>query len=458
MVMRTTDNCCKPLSENENCEIEPLRCIAGKKLDELSDLLVFPHSLDDCKDGINDQSVFSLSDNNELITHNIMGFVGRNETQLTISSRFYPNGNDYFLHHMLQKVFNINIFKFDQTTSNDDIWDFYLYLFPYLLKKAYAQGLYKAYRKEQYNDANVKGTIDVKRHIRINIPFAGKIAYNTREYSYDNPLTQLVRHTIEHIKQHPFGNGILNNDSETRDVVGKICFATQKHYNKNDRQKVIHENLKPVTHPYFTEYKILQKICLQILRYEKLTFGEEKDKVYGLLFDGAWLWEEYIAKVFEERELGIEHRIKDKAPIEYLFIKKGQQIVPDFIRPIPNTNSASFIGDTKYKHIDERSDRGEKGNREDYFQIIAYMYRYSCKTGYLIFPYDKENKEDSSNECYLREREMEGERKGKVVELGMKIPQGDKLKFSEFQTQMRTSEENLIKNGCFAKDTEASLG
>jgi 5-methylcytosine-specific restriction endonuclease McrBC regulatory subunit McrC len=436
MVMRTNDNNggenLSKWSENKDYKFDDLKNIAEA---DLSKLLVFPQSLD----GIEKSHVFSLDDN-KLTTHNIMGFVGRNETQLTISSRFYPNGNDLFMHYMLQKVFNINIFKFDQTTSNDDIWDFYLYLFPYLLKKAYAQGLYKAYRKEQYNDANVKGTVDVKRHIRINIPFAGKIAYNTREYSYDNPLTQLVRHTIEHIKQHPFGNGILNNDSETRDVVGKICFATQKHYNKNDRQKVLHENLKPVTHPYFTEYKLLQKISLQILKYEKLTFGEDKDKVYGLLFDGAWLWEEYVAKVFEERGLGIEHRIKDKAPIEYLFIKKGQQIVPDFVRPIPNTNSASFIGDTKYKHIDERSDKDEKGNREDYFQIITYMYRYSCKTGYLIFPYDKDNQGE-----YKRKRiiaDGKEEEQSMVVELGVKIPQ-QSGSWNDFKTAMGKEEDKL---------------
>ena len=39
-----------------------------------------------------------------------------------------------------------------------------------------------------------------------NIPFMGKIAYTTREHSYNNNLTQLVRHTIEYIKTHPLWN------------------------------------------------------------------------------------------------------------------------------------------------------------------------------------------------------------------------------------------------------------
>jgi len=274
--MRTTDNNggnfqvpnehCKNLQEIGNCNVETL-------CENNPNLLVFPYSFNA---GYYENShIFSLYDN-KLSTNNLMGFVGKNnsesgiKSQLTISSRFEKvetndKGEkihkDYFLHYMLQKVFAINIFKFDQTKEKENIWDFLLYLFPYYLKKAYTQGLFKAYRREQYNDANVKGTIDVARHIRINIPFAGKIAYNTREHSYDNPVTQLIRHTIEYIKTHPFGSGILNCDSDTRDIVSKICFVTNSHYNKNKRQKVISANIKPISHPYFTEYKILQKIC-----------------------------------------------------------------------------------------------------------------------------------------------------------------------------------------------------
>src|SRR5690606_28925213 len=102
-----------------------------------------------------------------------------------------------------------------------------------------------------------------------------------------------------HIKTHPFGSGVLSNDSEVRDIVSKFIFVTEKTFSKNSRPKIISANLKPVLHPYFTEYVALQKICLKILRHDKITFGKEKDKVYGLLFDGAWLWEEYLNTVLK---------------------------------------------------------------------------------------------------------------------------------------------------------------
>ena len=144
-----------PIDKFDNLNIADLSIIANRNLLDLQkenpDLLVFPHSFGKYRDDVEKPHLFSL-DNENLTTYNSMGFIGRNSTQLTISSRFAKDdNNDYFLHYMLQKVFSINLLKFDQTPNKENIWDFLLYLFPYYLKKAYSQGIYKAYRKESYN-------------------------------------------------------------------------------------------------------------------------------------------------------------------------------------------------------------------------------------------------------------------------------------------------------------------
>jgi 5-methylcytosine-specific restriction enzyme subunit McrC len=371
------NNCGEKLTDIEILNIGDLSSIANKNLIDLQkenpDLLVFPQTLGQYRDDVEKSHIFSLYEDN-LTTYNLMGFIGRNSSQLTISSRFAKDdNNDYFLHYMLQKVFSINLLKFDQTPDKENIWDFLLYLFPYYLKKAYSQGIYKAYKKEKYNDSNVKGTIDVKRHILRNIPFMGKVAYTTREHSYNNILTQLVRHTIEHIKTHPFGSGVLTNDSAVRDIVNKFIFVTDKTFSNNSRQKIISANLKPVSHPYFTEYLALQKICLKILRHDKITFGKEKDKVYGLLFDGAWLWEEYLNKVL--KDCGFEHPMnKTYSGAIYLFAdSKSYKRFPDFWKE-------KLILDAKYKNFTEPIDRN------DINQIISYMYVKQADIGGFIYP------------------------------------------------------------------------
>ncbi|MBA6153188.1 McrC family protein [Gelidibacter maritimus] len=434
--MRTTDNNGgKKLISFDNPNINDLSCIANRTLVDLQkdnpDLLVFPQSLGQYRDDVEKSHIFSLDEEN-LTTYNLMGFIGRNTSQLSISSRFAKDDkNDYFLHYMLQKVFSLNLLKFDQTANEENIWDFLLYLFPHYLKKAYSQGLYKAYRREEYNDANIKGAIDVKRHILRNIPFMGKIAYTTREHSYNNNLTQLIRHTIEYIKTHRFGSGILTNDSEVRDIVSKFNFVTQNSYNKNSRQKIISSNLKPFSHPYFTEYAMLQKICLKILRHEKITFGKEKDKVYGLLFDGAWLWEEYLNTFLKDEFIHPENKTGKNR--HYLF-ENFQSIYPDFIsRAEPKS-----VGDAKYMPLGRQHSYSENSERATsiYYKTIAYMYRFNSDNGFLLFP----NEETSFFETYKIK-----ETSGILKKIGLAIPQSSE-NFKEFIKTMNENEIELKLN------------
>lgn len=431
--MRTTDNNGgKSLFRFDNLNIVDLSCIANRNLLDLQkenpDLLVFPHSFSQYRDDIEKSHIFSLEEE-KLTTYNLMGFVGRNSSQLTISSRFAKDdNNDYFLHYMLQKVLSINLLKFDQTPNVENIWDFLLYLFPYYLKKAYSQGIYKAYKKEEYNDSNIKGNVDVKRHILKNIPFMGKIAYTTREHSYDNNLTQLIRHTIEHIKTHIFGSSILVNDSEVRDIVSKFIFVTDKTYNRNSRQRIISANLKPVSHPYFTEYAALQRICLKILKHEKITFGNDKDKVFGLLFDGAWLWEEYLNTILKDNFIHPENKTGKN---QHFLFENFHSIYPDFI----SKTEPKSVGDAKYIPLGQQQAYAENSEKATsiYYKTIAYMYRFSSNNGFLLFP----NKDVSFFEEYKIK-----ETAGILKKIGLAIPEKSES-FKEFIQTMNANEQQL---------------
>ena len=122
-------------------------------------------SIDDTNDKIGDNTIVDIyaeDDNSVRIkSNNIMGFVGRKKQQLKIYSRFDDEEHDLFLHYMLQKVFSYNIFNLDFTTSEDNVFDFLLFMFPAMLKRAMCQGIYKEYKRFKHNDSNVRGTIDL---------------------------------------------------------------------------------------------------------------------------------------------------------------------------------------------------------------------------------------------------------------------------------------------------------
>ena len=359
--------------------------------DENEHLLVFPLSIDDTDDRIGDSTIVDIYTEDEnsirIKSGNIMGFVGRKNQQMKIYSRFDNQKHDFFLHYMLQKVFSFNIFNLDFTSSEDNVFEFLVYMFPAMLKKAMRQGVYKEYRKFRHNDANVRGTIDISRHIRENFPFRGTVAYNTKEYSFDNSITELIRHTIEYIKTIPSGDIILSSDKTVEDCIKKIISYTPS-YSHTERIKIIQDNLLPCNHPFYTEYTALQKLCVQILRQEEIKYGTDDDRIYGILFDGAWLWEEYLNTLLCEK--GFTHpENKLGTGAIYLFEHGGQRF-PDFWKQ-------NIVLDAKYKKLATNGNRLDI-ERDDVHQIMAYMYRLKASKGGIVCPYDGEkNKIISQN-------------------------------------------------------------
>lgn len=365
--------------------------IANRKILELlddsgNDLLIYPHSFSQCNDEMGSQYLFLLqTDWKEnkctkvvLETGNMVGFIGMNEQSVSIHSRFSKDEEDFFLHYMLQKVLCINVVNLSHGTTKEQIFDFLLYLFPKLLKEALTQGIYKEYKRNEYNDANVRGTIDINRHLKTNLPFNGSIAYRTREFSYDNHITELIRHTIEYIGKSSFGKILLENDTETHASVAQIISATPS-YSRQDREKVITSNSSIVNHPYYSRYTPLQKLCLRILKHEKIKYGAKEDKIYGVLFDVSYLWEEYLASILTKQRF--KHPNNKKGTGRIYLAKNKFPRYPDFYR-----EEDRFIIDAKYKR---------EINRDDIHQMITYMYRLKGKNGTFIQPGSRICKKES---------------------------------------------------------------
>ena len=390
-IIQIADNDYKGVSIDKS-DIENIKQFANKKIKYLKENNLFILSKNSFKDDIENSDIIELDEvNNKIYSNNIMGFIGYNDTQIKITSRFTPNSDkDYFLHYMLQKVFYSNIFNWEYTTERDYSFDFLIYMFTHFFQKAIRQGIFKSYQNREYNDANVRGVIDINRHIKNNIPFNGKIAYNTREYSYDNNITQLIRHTIEYINTK--SRGILNISEDIKSGVFQIIEAT-KRYDKNKRQSIINKNLKKLNHPYFYEYEPLRKICIQILRHEELKYGREENKIYGILFDGAYLWEEYIYTILKDLDF-LHPRNKEKTDGINLLNKKWT-VYPDFY----NYNK-QIVLDTKYKMLNKDND---KIDGSDKHQIISYVYTLGAKIGGFVYP--SENKEFSFDNIGILNRE-----------------------------------------------------
>lgn len=437
-------------------------------------LIIFPQDTSTYVDDVEDSMLFDLrysrkEQSTVLETGNLMGAFGIGDVHASIGSRFDDNQDKpYFMRYLLLRVLGAHVLDLPTHSSADPIDELSIFLFPMALQKALAKGLFKAYRRYEYNDANIKGPVDIARHLRTNIPFRGRVAYATREHTVDNPILQLARHAIEFIKGGPYREILNSAAKDVKEAVDQVVSATPS-YVRQQRVKVINQNLRPVRHPYFSEYTMLQKISLQILRHEKMSHGDGSDKLGGIVFDGAWLWEEYLNKVMQERlKEGALRHPQNKRHLEPLHIykpkseggKSRKPIYPDFLWCSDSSRdkgqSWDVVLDAKYK----RAFQEENGKshfavaREDRYQMISYLHLTKAKLGVFICPLSPDEKKqvstDSSEEedfehvddNYYREGLLLG-CGGEIAVVPFSVPSSKDCDFGKYGDRMKAEEDHF---------------
>ena len=200
-----------------------------------------------------------------------------------------------------------------------------------------------------------------------------------------------------------------------------------------DKASVIEKNRqKTVRHAYYSEYRELQKLCILILKKEKYSFEGSGRKMYGILFDGAWLFEEYINLIIGD---SFYHPMnKGGIGKQYLFSGNIGMVYPDFIgKDIENR----VIADAKYKPIDNI------GNK-DYLQMLAYMLRFDSKRGVFLYPEALDNniKTLTVNRGLTYEDNVKQRDNTYVLKYGLKVPQYADS-YSDFVDKIKVNEDKL---------------
>jgi 5-methylcytosine-specific restriction endonuclease McrBC regulatory subunit McrC len=234
-------------------------------------------------------------------------------------------------------------------------------------------------------------------------------------------------------------------------AVKQITEVTQETYSFHAREKIIHKNLKPENHPYYSDYKPLQKLCVMILNHSKMQYSQSNSPVYGILFDGAWLWEEYLATILCDTKLGnkkFEHP-ENKTGKGGIHLFKNRRVLryPDFYR-----KNDSIVLDAKYKALSSISKNDDDPfleikinfNRDDIHQLVTYMYILKAEKGCFIFP-DKYRNEYSDDTIRTLSTWLELEGYGKKINgFGLVIPSVNDYKL--FKDKMLEIENKLLEN------------
>lgn len=381
-------------------EVAALRRYSGKTLRELknlagSNLIVIGEGAgSDDEDSI---SYFSIGDEIEedegtggvtrlrLDTGNLMGVLNLRDRSSTvrvaIHSRF-DEGNEKqpFLNYLLSRVYDINYLDLVQA-GNQSFMEILLAIrFVQRIAEAREVGLYRQYKEFRCNDLNFKGRLDLSRHIRENMPVGGRIAYVKREITFDTPLNHLFRFVVALIeKRWPM---LLARNIEAKRMISELKVNTPS-WSSMSLVRTLQERecRESVRHPFFAQYyEELRVLARMLLCGDGLNvFEADESEVSGVIFDGAWLWESYLATVLEP--LGYTHAICG-TDVGRLSIFKE---VPNDWGRAQTCFYPDFYNSTRGVVLDAKYKRGMTC-REDIMQLLAYALNTGAGKVGLIYP------------------------------------------------------------------------
>ena len=328
-----------------------------------------------------------------LETGNLMGVLRfRNKesgesVQVEVLSRFDKGKDNFFLNYLLSKAFNCALGAESVSAERSPLLELLLdIVFVRRLGEAAKAGLLRHYREFRNNDWNFKGSLDLARHIRENVPLMHGIAYRKREIDLDVPVNRMILMAALTVnRRHP---DFFESNSDAADALRQLRMGVTE---ERDLRAILSRRdcREPVRHPFFREiWEPLRRIARMILEDEQWTLfhgGAEDEEVSGVVFDGSWLWEEYVAKVLGSA--GFDHSVNaDGTTKRILPVFEGgsSRFAPDFYRrTIDEKEHPSVydcVLDAKYKRSNPN------GGRNDVHQVLCYLLLTGAKFGGLVFP------------------------------------------------------------------------
>ena len=322
-----------------------------------------------------------------LATGNLMGVLRFRDksgvsVQVEVLSRFDKEKNNFFLNYLLSRVFDCALGTEEVDAQPSSLLYILLdVVFVRRLGEAAKAGLLRHYREFRNNDWAFKGSLDLTRHIRENIPLMHGIAYRKREIDLDVPVNRMILMAALMVnRRHP---GFFENNPDAADALRALRMGVTETHDL--RSVLSHRDCRePVRHPFFREvWEPLRRISRMILEDERWTlFSDEteEDSVSGVVFDGSWLWEEYISTVLGPA--GFRHCVRGEGgsfmALRNLDTERNVgPMIPDFIQSGANGTIAA-IADAKYKRPSLL--------RDDRLQMIAYAAVYETKKVFLVYP------------------------------------------------------------------------
>lgn len=270
-------------------------------------------------------------------------------------------------------------------TQNAHLLEVFVIMFLNELETLIKKGLKSDYIECEQNRKFLKGKLLFTQNLKHNFAHKERFFTASDEFSSDIAPNKLIKSTLLLLSTRNFSTKTNARIMQSRFVFDEI--SPSQNYDKDFAKCV---NLR-----HFKAYELILLWCKIFLKKQTFTAYQGSEKAFALLFDMNELFESFVAwhlKRYVAHEQ-CEYKVKIQDTGKHLLLENDKEnkfrIRPDIVGY--KNNKANFIADTKWKILNfSRNDYGV--SQSDLYQIFAYLSKYQCQNGILIYPkIDDEN-------------------------------------------------------------------
>lgn len=262
-----------------------------------------------------------------------------------------------------------------------------------LIKK----GIKSDYVAVEQNRNFLKGKLLWTQNLKYNFAHKERFFTQSDEFISDIAPNSLIVSTLLFLSGQNFS---LKTD--TRIKQSRFVFEVIKPSQNTDKDFAKSVNLR-----HYKSYELVLLWCKIFLKKQSFLPYFGKDKAFALLFDMNRLFESFVASYLKKCSATIKTQEKGKFLLECDDDKKLFQMKPDIV--CKDKDKTLFIADTKWKIVSDFKDISQA----DLYQIFAYLAKYECEMGILIYPKIKGN-ENTKQEFKYKAKSNLNDKKHKV--------------------------------------------
>lgn len=296
-------------------------------------------------------------------------------------------------------------------TQNAPLLEIFVIMFLNELETLIKKGLKSDYIECEQNRKFLKGKLLFTQNLKHNFAHKERFFTASDEFSSDIAPNKLIKSTLLLLSTRPFSTKTNARIMQSRFVFDGI--SPSQNYDKDFAKCA---NLR-----HFKAYELLLLWCKIFLKKQTFTAYQGSQKAFALLFDMNELFESFVAWHLKRyvAQKGYKCQIKTQESSKYLLEIGGEpkfQIKPDIV--CRKNNAVIFIADTKWKILSVDETKNFSISQGDLYQIFAYLSKYQCQKGILIYPQidDENNDLQKLNEkvfkykaelCFFNEKQSE---------------------------------------------------